>query len=730
MNNDNDCNLRDEDGAPNVRALAAELKATCDGASGVYEQMLMDENTRRAKWADQSDTGRKPELVGGKPARPWGGSSDVRIRLADELVVEDIRLMKMAHRTGRLMVRGTEGTDAGEASKVQIYLDHLKNTKLRAELKLELELAAQYRQSFGYALTAITWHQEWARAYEEVTLEDLAELAAPTPENPQGVPAVAAMLQLLASPDRDDLKDLASQLVQMYPDLDRGEAYRQVQALRTEGKMSLPVRELRVNRPRWEALKLWRDAFIPLNTGAIQRTRWFCWRETLTEAEVDERKLSAGWSEEFAAAVKKTKGKTVLEGVLQRMTETERRQIFTDSAEEMAGLCEVFSFYYRHADEDGVPCLYRTEISPHLGKSKSDPEQDLHGRDGPLGYEHGLYPVIEHRRERPDRMMVESRSTPAIVATNQAEVKWMRDGRIDQNDLGLRPPVIRPEREVGLPLTIKPMGEIGERRQKSLSFLTVPQIPSHSEPLEAEARRDAERYFARNRGEDPAGAALADQDLAADWCEELAEGWAMTLALAQQFQGDLVFNRIVGGQPQRFSISRQEIQGQFDLQVFFNPDQLDEKKQQAKTDRLQKVYVPLDRFGVIDLGPIIRGLVGYDFPEFADAALRGVEQATAAELADEQNNWGLILAGTEPKMVEQGQNFQLRLDWLENQLALPGAQARLGALPDSQILVKRRIDHLNFQIQQQQNADTGRTGVPPLDPAELGAAVTGVAPAA
>lgn len=716
MKNETDSGaLRNSDSSPNIRALRAELTETCTHASSTYEQLLLDENTRYAKWSGQQDNGRKPDLVNNRPAKPWGNASDVRIRIADEIVVADVRLMKMAARTGQLVNRGTEGNDVTEGGHVQVYLNWLKNTKLRAELKRENELAAQWRQTHGYALTAITWHQEWARAYEEVTLEDLAALATPTPENPQGLPAIAAMLQLLASPDREDLKELASQLVAMYPDLDRGEAYKQVQALRNTGKMSLPVRELRLNQPRWEALKPWRDVFFPLNTGPIQRARWLDWRETLTPAEVDAKVLLIGpeaWSQEFADAVKKTKGTTVLDGLTSNLNATQRREIFQDSGEEMSGLCEVFTSYYRHTDEQGVPCLYRTVFSPHVGKNPNDPEADLHGPDGPLGYDHGLYPVIEHRREYPDRMIVESRSAPAIVNTSQQEIKSLRDSRIDQTELGLRPPVIRPEREVGLSLAIKPMGELGERRQKTLSFMTVPPIPTHAEPLEAEARRDVERYFARNRAENPVGAGLADQDLAADWCGELAEGWSMTLALAQQFQGDLTFSRVVGTNKVRFTISREEIQGRYDIQLFFNPDSLDEAKQKAKTDRLQNVYVPLDRFGVIDLAPVIRGLMTNDFPEYADQALRGMEQATAAEIKDEQNNWGLMLAGTEPEMVENGQNFALRLQWLQNQLAQPGAQARLAALPDSQELVMRRIQHFTFMEQQKTNANTGRVGVP------------------
>lgn len=694
------------DDQPNITLLVDELRNACTQATQANEEMQLAENVRFCKWADQSDDGRKPDRVNSLPAKPWPGASDTRQRLADELVVADVRLMKKVVRSAKLAVRGTESGDMKAAGKVQIYLDLLRNTRMRDNVKNETELAAQWRQTYGSAVTAVTWRQEWARHYDEVTIEQLAALA-----QSGRAPAVATFLQLVGSADRRDLKDAARMLREMYPDLDETEAYEQVRELTTTGKMALPGRSLLVNKPEWTALKLWRDVFLPLNTGDPQRAPWIAWRITLTASELEEKKISEDWSEEFVEAVRATAGTTILD-VLGRGKTTRTREIFRDANEEMTGLHEVFYFYYTCADEQGLPCKYRTVLSPHIPQ-KSDGDSPLYGVDGPAGYDHGLYPFVLHLRERPERMFVEARGTPSIVMTNQQEVKWQRDAMINQTDLALQPPVIRPEREIGLPLNIRPLGEIGQRRQAALQFQPVPPVPPASPGLESEARRDAMRYFARNRLEDPVGASLADQDLADDWAGELEQLWSLTLQTAQQFETQVEFQRIVGGQAVPFKVGREEIQGMHDIQVFFNTDALDPERMKGKAEIVQKMLAPIDRGSVIDWAPVVRGLFSYYLPEFADESLRSGDQATQAEVKDEAANWSLILSGTEPEMSDHGQNFALRLQWLQTKMQEPGAQARLAQMPDSAMLAQRRVEHLQFQVQQQINGQTGRDGVAP-----------------
>jgi hypothetical protein len=686
---------------PNVKLMQEELNNASTQAIDRIEEMQRAEATRYNEWENQERSGRKPKLVGGRPAVPWEGASDVRIPLADEIIRDQVTLMKTAARRAKLTIRGTEGSDFRNAGKAQLYMDWLRFSKMRANVNHEVELAANWRQTYGRSVMSVTWKQKWARDYETITLAWLQQVANENPQSPVGL-----MLAALYEPDRDVLKQLANQLVQLYPDLKLNEAYRQLDTLRKTGQMTMPVRYLQANHPQWKALKVWQDIFYPLNTEDLQTARWIAWRVTLTVDAVDEKKLSEGWSEDFAEAVKKTVGSSVLEDRLG----TRSRAVYRDRQEQMDGLCEVFYFYYTHADEDGVPCKYRTVMSPHV--APIDGEVPV-GPDEPVGFDHGLFPFVDLRAERKDREMEDARGVPEIASTAQSEVKTMRDTRVNQAELTLQPPMVRPEREIGLPLKIQPRGEIGEKRANLTRFFSVPNTSPAGEPLEMSARRDMDGYFARNRAEDPVRAGAYDQCLADDFCEEIASCWMMTLQEAQQFESEVEFNKKVGGKPTRFHVTRDEIQGMHDLQLYYNTDTLDPEKMKAKAEVFKNMILPISN-GIINLAPIANGLTAYYFPEFADEALQGEEQAGEKEISAEQANWALIIAGEEPTMAEDGENFALRLQWLQNKLAQPGAQQRMQMLPDSKEMADRRLKHLEFMVQQHgENAQAGRVGVLP-----------------
>lgn len=704
------CRLRDETGRPNTKAMASELRDAITSSIDRIDAMTIDDNTRYCRWASQQDNGRKPQTVGSRPAEPWPGAADVRERLADELVVDDVTLLKNVARRAKLTVKGTEASDLSRAGKTQILLDHLRWTKLRGMVSRETELAAQWRTHHGYALLAVVWDQQFERVYEEVTVEQLQQIAMQEPAGFAG-----QLLQMMISTEPDAQRSAVRLLQQAYPDLETREGYKQLQSLRVTGRMELPDRRLRVNEPRWEALKVGQDVFLPANTSTVGTARWIAWRETLNAAQIDNRSLAEQWPEEFHEAVKKTEGKTILEQLHSGVGRTNRREIFQDSSEQMAGLFEIFTFFYMEADDNGVPCLYRTVTSPHVRAPLGHPAGDpLYGMDGPLGYKSGVPPFVEIRRERPERLLLESRGITNLVATDQMEVKTFRDHGINQTELALQPPWVRPEREVGLPLKIQPRGEIGERRVNATRAMVIPNTAPLAKPQEVGADMRARRYLARNRAEDPVRTSNREQCLADDWCDELAEAWSMTLQLCQQFMGDAAFNRLVGGKEVPFTISREEIQGKFDLQLYFNTDSLDPERMGAKTELLGKVLLPMDRAGIIDTAPVVRGLFSYHLPEFADLALRDDNQASEAEVKDEQQNLGLMMAGVEPPMYPDGQNFALRLQWLENETKKPNIMMRLSSLPDSREFVDRRVEHLRFMVEQKTiNAQAGRVGVRP-----------------
>jgi hypothetical protein len=716
--------LRTLEGAADIKAIAAAVHDTVSRATGYLARMERADRVRLARWANQQEDGRKPDKINGKEAEPWPKASDVRIRMADMFINDRVKVRKATSRRGTLQVSGSKSAHFGRAGKVDLYLEYQRSTKLRKEWRRQGALAGDWCDTYGYALTSITWKRETAVSWEPLTLQDLQQaaqiMAAAAagqipPEQAEGAESLALFGELVYNPE--GRREAAAWLVQNYPDLDRGEAWKKLNELRSTGTTQLPVRYVRENRPQRRALKPFRDVFHPINVTEIQDSPWIAERWFGTPEQVDEKKISEGWSEEFAEAVKDTKGKSSLETLANRRSSRTDDALAADEAEETEGLCEVFYVYYKHSTAAGSLCIYRTVVSLHLGKLE-DPESEddyLHGPDAPLGYDHGMYPFNEHRAEDREAALTELRGIPELVMTQQAEVKNQRDARADMTDLAMRPPMIRPEKEIGLALAIRPKGEIGVRKGgMTTSWLTPPQIPQNSQELEALVKRDADEYFARNSMENPARGQLYTDDLIEDWCEEETECWQHVLALAQQFTDDVDYSKVVGRAEQPLKVSRDEIQGNFDLQLRFSSSALDNEALVKRLETMGKFILPLARGGELDLSAIVSRAFAQLFPEMADEGLRPPGQGAEAEIKDEKNNWSWIMAGEEPPMAENGQNFQLRAQWLRNKISEPAAMARLQQLPDSRELAMRRLEHLEHQAEQfGVNAETGRVGVPP-----------------
>ncbi len=713
--------LRTEDGAADIKAMAAAIHETVSNASGYLDRMARADRVRLARWANQQEDGRKPDRINGKDAEPWGKASDVRIRTADMFINDQVKVMKATSRRGTLQVTGSKSKDFGRAGKVDLFLEYQRNTKLRREWRRQGALAADWRQTYGYSISAVTWKRETAVSWEALSLQDMQEAAQLVasgqvgPDDMDAAQSLALFGELVFNPD--GRKEAVAWLVQNYPDLERGDAWAKLNELRATGTMQVPVRYVRENRAQRRALKPFRDVFHPLNMTEIQDSPWLAERWFGTPLQVDEKKISEGWSEAFAEAVKGTVGKSSLETLVDRRHSRSADDALVDDAEEVKGLCEVFYVYYKHTTAAGAPCIYRTVVSLFLGKLE-DPESTddyLHGPDAPLGYDHGLYPFIEHRAEDREAALVELRGVPELVMTQQAEIKWQRDARADQTDLGMRPPIIRPEKEVGLPLAIRPKGEIGVRKGGQMTeFMTPPQVPQNSLELEAQVKKDADEYFARNSMENPARGQLYTDDLIDEWAEEETECWSHVLQLAQQFTDDVDYSRVVGSTERPLKVGRDEIQGSYDLQLKFSSSALDNEALVKRLETMGKFILPLARGGELDLSAIVSRAFAQLFPEMADEGVRPAGAGAEAEVKDEKNNWSLMNAGEEPTMAENGQNFQLRAQWLRNKMSEPGAMARMQQQPDMREIAMRRLEHLEFQAEQfGTNAETGRVGVPP-----------------
>jgi hypothetical protein len=109
---------------------------------------------------------------------------------------------------------------------------------------------------------------------------------------------------------------------------------------------------------------------------------------------------------------------------------------------------------------------------------------------------------------------------------------------------------------------------------------------------------------------------------------------------------------------------------------------------------------------------ILRNAVASLDPTWAEA-MPTIEQADQRETAEEKAAFVQMLNGVRPEMPESGINAPLRLQTLQGEIA--PRRANPSAFPAlsqaSTLLIQERMDYLEFQASQMQNAITGRVGV-------------------
>lgn len=693
--------------------------------SRVYARAKNNVNRRTCWWPGQTDDGRKWAKRGReKDVFPWPGASDTRVHLVDLYCRSDAAMLMAIWRRNKIVVSPTEINDAGRATKMTQVLRWMKYTQMR-EYPSEARLLANYMLERGAAVQGMWWVQRRQMGYETVTvpqllqLEAAAKIAAQTGGDPI-VPGLqnsqlAGLSEILADPTRDEEAYVIADV--LYPET-RKEAIEQAIAdLRDSGEARIPRPYMFMDRPKTCALVLNEDVFLPPECGDIdESTSYVHWRELVTEttlkARQDGMEWDAGWVEEV---IKTQRGK--LTNDIARATP--RRSIMgslsgsllTDTNEDLYEVIHTTKVQYT---EDKVPVITCTVWHPGLTtKSTRSKKGYTWAHHTELTYDHGLLPYIVYRREMRVRPIDDSRGVGEIAGTWEDGIKAEDDSSRDRNSLNTIPPSYHPPGRA--PSEWGPGAQIETNVPERYGFFKGVGWDVGSRESREVLRDRADRYFGRQLpdGRNQLEATTIMQDLADTWMEATARADSMTLQLCQQYLPDELSIRLVGeGKGAPIRVSRAEIQGQFDLSVNFNVQNLDKELVKEKVE-LMTATLQLDRNSRID----VDGMIGFMFdlidPQMGERVIRPEGAALDQELKDEADAFARMFAGIQTDVHPgPGQAWEARMQWLQSQLQTNAtAIKRLKEDPHFAQLVETRLKQLNHQYEQYTiNPQRGRTG--------------------
>ena len=660
-------------------------------AANYWTRKNLNYNLRYCLWPGQDDSGRKLSAVLGKPAFPWDGASDSKIRLADMIVNERVRMLKSAYGKSRMSILPTESTDMQAGRKVETVIKWLLNSHCAAMTKREIELAANLRETYGLAIMGIFWRRTTRNERLTFRLDSLQQTFAET-----GDPTLALIIEAILDPTQEEA--VAREMDMLLPG--QGTTAN-VRRLREQGYFEYDSPYIFENLPDWQAYEPWEDIVFPPSTYDLQRAPFIACRELLREDEIREREVTEDYDPQWIEEAVKHKG------VYRRNARNLHRMTDTILLSDDRDLVEVWRVYQKKWNEKiGAMEVICTHMQPSV--------TDRVAKSEPMGYEHGQYPFVELPLERTSRPLIESRGVPELLATHQQEIKTQRDFRADRASLTILPPLKVPANRGKLDIVLGPAKQLPERRPNEFSWMAPPVQDNATIEIEAATRRDVDEYFGIPRADlAPQRSALAAQDLVDTWLSDCSLILSQTFQLAQQYLDDIQFVRVAGGMPMPFRASRQEIQGKFDMRLDFDARTFDSEALEVKIKGLIEL-LPLDVMGVVDRVGLVRFLFSAIDPNMAEFLIKDVEAAAQQEIEDEQLQFTKIAAGTEPPLKSDGQNAQLRLQTLQQIVqANPAVQQRYAQDEIFKSMLDARMQAFSFALQQQQNAQIGRVGAQP-----------------
>jgi len=672
-------------------------------------------DVRYCSWEGQSDDGRKHKKALGKDPLPFDGASDSRIALADKIVNEHVREYRLAAQRVVPQVVGMEGSDGGRAGKLRTLLRYLIRN-LWDDYERQISLIGQYMEGDdpGVGVMGVYWRRERALKSSVIVPEDLiliyvqAMQEAGLEINEEQVDYLIGLFE--SEENAEELKELVRFI---HPQMERQRVNKVVKELYADGEAEFPEPYIRENTPVLEAHRLFDDIFVPINTTSIQRATVVIRRDWYSRAEVLAKAAADGWSKAFTDELL---GSGVEEKGFAGLTafDDEHREYGSGTidlsqfggGERFAGLYEVLTAYSREVTKDGVPGVYVRKFSWFCEKAAT--EREL------LGYSHGKYPFVVFAREYLNSVETDSRGIPKLVQTQQSSLKLHNDTLEDHVQVNTNPPIKVPPNKPRFQLTLQPFGQIQANARENVEYMQPPAYPRAAVAQRDWVENDVNDYFGRQSEKVPPEIALeARQDRVNHFLDCLRRSLHMAVQLCQQYMTDEEIMRIVGGNGLPLARSVEEIQGQFDMYLSYDARDMDLEYLQKKADLFMTYVRSLDQRATVQYDKVVKRIFESLDPNWAEEALIEPQQADERERNEEKGNLAMILNGIRPDRPEQGQNHRLRLQVLEEELQarMQNPQAFDPLSPAAQQLLQEQVEFRQFQVQQEENAQTGRRGV-------------------
>jgi len=719
---------------PPVRALQQEYEYAWSQDPDASSRIAASEAVRYTRWAGQSADGLKHQelMPEGKRAMPYDRAPDTRVNLADQIILNLVDRDYIAFWNARVKTAPVAATrmSAAQAGEWRQIIGWMLHGPLRSKLIDDVEFASQVMNTIGWVVLHPTWRKKRQLKMKRLTLDAILQLSAQAPSEsvlgqlPELVAGVDSGKSIVDSQEEgeeeqegtegtENAEKAAAQILMMlFPSLKESRARRVVRELREEGEAEFPVPEVVMNGPQLAVLVPWQDFIFPTEARSDpDNARAMFVRQFMSEAQLKERAAEEEWKEEFVEAVLKTKGQAMEQG------QTEQR----DDDQNFQRI-EIVYAYHRGVDEDGVPGLYCTVISPHLASAPgggTGPTDDLFGQHWLVDSEHGQYPFLFPQTEVIGRRPADARGVPDVVQTAQMEMKQQRDATYVFSQMSVTPPLQKKGTQASrLPPELGPFGIINNNAGGEWSwFQPPPGKPEIAFKLQEDVRRENEDYYGCPRPDFlPQRWQPRQQRGAMRWLAKWGEALWQLSVLAYENLSPEELQAILGRPP----LLTADLIAKHALMLWFDVRSMDPDWVESLLKAIAEMILPADSAGVVDRAKLIQFAMAYLEPTLAEELTTdqaGAKQAMFKSVRDEVAS---IMAGNEPLLVENDPTAKAKLQFAQQ--VIQGNPEYLAQLMQNspafnprkaQLMQKYMKNLAQSAVQMGENKMIGRLGVMP-----------------
>ncbi len=690
---------------PDINALQQEYQDAWNQDPDAAGRIARAEDIRYTRWPGQTQDGLKHQdkMPEGRRAMPYDRAPDCRVPFVDGTVQTLVDTDYAAFWNARVKTAPATASklSAAQSAELRQVISWMIHGPLRAELVDQVEFASQVENTIGWVVLHTTWRRKEQLRLVTLNFDQIMELAQQAP--PESLLQSAPVL--IKDPTAEDE---ATGLIQtLFPNLKAARARKVVQQLRQDGQAEFPVPDQVENIPEIAVLVPWQDFILPIEATANPgMARCMFRRMFFTEAALRDRAREEEWNKDFVEAACKTKGEAMENGTTVEHDVDANMQ-----------LIEIAYAYNRAVDDDDIPGIYCTVLSPHLQAGQPGAKQ-LYGRHWLVDLAHGEYPFDFLTTEVTGRRPGDARGVPDVLATSQLEMKQQRDATYVFSQLSTTPPLLKKGTTASrLPPEFGPLAVMNNATGQDWAwFPPPPGRPDMAFKIIEDVRREGEDYYGVPRADMPPMRWQPRQQrrVTRNLSHWGTAFWKLAVLAYQNLSPEELASLL--GRPPALTatmVCRHRLLFWFDIRA------QDPAWVETLLQQITQMVLPADAAGVVDRAKLVQFALAYIDPTLAEEVTMdqaGAKQAMFKQVRDEI---GSVMQGNEALYVENDPTAKSKMLFAQQIIgANPDYQMELspkhpGFNPRKRQLMEKYMKNLQQSAVQQDNKTIGRLGVRP-----------------